>query len=322
MQAGDLTVNGIAASSFTLTNSTTITFHFNTSPVTTQGLETMAIAAGAITRQTDSAPLAAFSASFRYDVLPIAVSSTTPANGSTVTLPLTTLTVHFNEAYAASSIGTGDLTLSQGTVSSVTLVDSQTVTYNLSGITNSGTLTIGMAAGAVTDAFGNPGPAYAGSLILNKGPIPFPTLTAVGPAGSLIYQNSVSGTIGAGSIDTYTMSVAAGQTLSILVTPAAGLQAQLNLSGPGVSTAASSASAGAPAALQTVSINTTGTYTFTVSGVSGTTGSYSIQADLNAALSSAMTGGASNHTLATAQSIDSSFTALDGSAQRAPRWAP
>ena len=68
-------VNGIAADSFTLTNSTTITFHYDASPVVSQGLQSMSIAAGAISRQADGAPLAAFSASFRYDVLPIAVTS-------------------------------------------------------------------------------------------------------------------------------------------------------------------------------------------------------------------------------------------------------
>jgi hypothetical protein len=317
VQASDLAVNGIAADSFTLTNSTTITFHYNSSPVTTQGLQTMSIAAGAITRQTDGSPVAAFSASFRYDVVRIAVTSTTPANGSTLTLPLPALTLHFNEAYASSSISASNLSLSQGSVSGFTLVDSQTVTYGLSGINSAGTLTINMAAGAVTDAFGNPGAAYSGSLLLNKGPVPFPTpLASVTPAGSLIYQNSTSGSIASGTTDTYTLPIAAGQALTILVTPSSGLQAQLNLSGTGVATSATSASAGGPAVLQTVAIGATSTYTFTVNGLSGTTGSYSIQVYLNAALSTATVGGASNHSLATAQNLDPSFVALNGTAQR------
>ncbi len=314
--ASDFTVNGIAANSFTLTNSTTITFHYNVSPAATQGLETMAIAAGAITRQADNAPLTAFNASFRYDVLPIAVTSTTPTNGSLDVLPLSTLTLHFNEAYASSSISTSNLSLSQGSVSSFSLVDSQTVTYNLTGVTNPGTFTFTMAAGAVTDAFGNPGPAYSGSLTLNNAPIPFPTLNPLSPAGSLIYQNSDAGSIVTGSADTYTIPLAAGQSLTILVTPAGSLQAQLGLSGPGVSTSAASGSVGAAATLQSIAVATAGTYSFTVSGLNGTTGSYTIQVDLNTALSTATTGGAGNHTLATGQSIDSSFVTLDSSAQR------
>ena len=41
-------VNGIPANSFVLSNgNTTITFHFNSSPVTTQGVQTIHIPAGA-----------------------------------------------------------------------------------------------------------------------------------------------------------------------------------------------------------------------------------------------------------------------------------
>jgi hypothetical protein len=318
VQASDLAVNGITANSFTLTSSTTITFHYTTSPVTTQGLQSMSIAAGAITRQTDGAPLAAFSGSFRYDVLVIAVTNTTPDNGSTVTLPLSSVTVHFNEAFASSSISTSNLSLSQGFVSSFSLVDSQTVTYNLTGISNGGTLTINMAAGAVTDAFGNPSAAFSGSLVLVKPPVPFPTpFASVSPAGSLVYQNSTSGTITAGSGDTYTLSLAAGQTLTVLVTPANSLQAQVTVTGPGLSHASSSASPGAPAVLETLAISSAGTYSIVVSGLAGTTGNYTIQAFLNAAISSSVIGGVSNHTIATAQGLDSSFTTLSGSSQRA-----
>ncbi len=159
--ASDLSVNGVAADSFSLTDAKTITFHFNASPVTAQGLQTMSIVAGALTRAADANPLAAFSANFRYDVLPIAIDSTTPTNGSIVQLPLSTLTVHFNEAYSPATISTSNLALSQGTVTGFTLVDPQTVKYALGGLVNSGTLSVGMAAGAVTDIYGNAGPAYS-----------------------------------------------------------------------------------------------------------------------------------------------------------------
>jgi hypothetical protein len=318
VQAGDLSVDGIAADSFTLTSSTTVTFHYATSPVTTQGPQTMSIAAGSITRQTDGAPMAAFNASFRYDVLVIAVTSTAPANGSTVTLPLPSLTVHFNETYDSSSISRSNLTLGQGSVSSFVLVDSQTVTYNLAGMTNGGTLTISMAAGAVTDTFGNPSASYSGSLVLVKPPVPFPTpLASVSPAGSLIYQNSTTGTISSGSSDTYTLSIDAGQSLSIIVTPAISLQAQVSVTGPGLSQTAASPSAGAQVALQNLAISSAGTYSFVVSGSASTTGSYTIQVDLNAAVSTSTISGPGNHTIATAQSLDPGFTTLSGTSQRA-----
>ena len=51
VQANDFTVNGIAANTVALSNgNATLTFHFNTSPVSTQGPQTMHIAAGAFNR--------------------------------------------------------------------------------------------------------------------------------------------------------------------------------------------------------------------------------------------------------------------------------
>jgi hypothetical protein len=124
------------------------------------------------------------------------------------------------------------------------------------------------------------------------------------------------GSITTSSADTYTLPVAGGQTVSVLVTPAGGLQAQISLSGPGISATASSAAVGAAAALQTVAVETAGTCLLTVGGLSGTTGSYKIQVFLNAALSSATLGNNDNHTRGTAQNIDPSFVALSSNAQR------
>ena len=71
-----------------------------------------------------------------------------------------------------------------------------------------------------------------------------------------------------------------------------GLQAQLGLSGPGLTTSATATSVGVPATLGSVAIDTTGNYTLTVAGLNGSTGGYTLQADLNAALSAATVGGA------------------------------
>ena len=65
--AADLKVNNLPASSFTILDVDTVKFHYASSPVTSQGLQTMAIAAGAILRQNDNQPLLAFNQSFRYD---------------------------------------------------------------------------------------------------------------------------------------------------------------------------------------------------------------------------------------------------------------
>src|SRR5207237_1433092 len=83
---------------------------------------------------------------FRYDSVMLAVSSTSPANNSVVTLPFTTLDVNFNEPVAAASIGVSDVVLSRGTVTGATAVDADTVRYTLSGITGETNLTFTMAA--------------------------------------------------------------------------------------------------------------------------------------------------------------------------------
>src|SRR5262249_23233018 len=81
-------VNGIAANSFTLqSGNAQITFHFNSSPVTTQGPQTMNIPAGAFNRASDNAPNFAFNCTFCYAITPLAVTTTNPPVGGTFTPP-------------------------------------------------------------------------------------------------------------------------------------------------------------------------------------------------------------------------------------------
>ena len=47
--------------------------------------------------------------------------------------------------------------------------------FTLSGITAEGALSASIAAGAFTDAFGNPNVEFAGSYFLDIGTVPFPT---------------------------------------------------------------------------------------------------------------------------------------------------
>ena len=87
LQAGDFSVNGISASSFAYTpGSTTILFTFGSSPVTTQGLQTMSVPAGAFSAAAGD-PVAAFTGTFRYDVLLLQVVATAPPVGGVFTLP-------------------------------------------------------------------------------------------------------------------------------------------------------------------------------------------------------------------------------------------
>src|SRR5262249_45251946 len=102
VDASDFTVTNdsstpVAADSFVINTSTEVPFHSNSPPFNTQGLHTMAVAAGSILRASDGSPVAAFSGPFRYDVVLLQVTSTVPPVGGTLTLPAPfTYDVNFN----------------------------------------------------------------------------------------------------------------------------------------------------------------------------------------------------------------------------------
>ena len=316
VDAADLEVNNIAANSFTFTDSDTITFHYNSTPAATEGLQAMHIANGAIARDSDGALLHAFDGEFRFDSAPITVTSTTPADGSSPTLPLPDFDVVFSEPYQAATIDTSDLTLSQGAVTGFTLVNPTTVRYHLDLLVED-TIGFSIAAGAVLDAFGNPGPGYSGSFTTDVSTVAFPDLLAVAPAGSLVYRSSYSGSIfSAIDSDSFTIQIDPGQTLTVTATASAGLQPRIDLSGPGVSLFASAAAPGSPAVLQTVSIPG-GTYTIAISGLTSSLGTYTLSALLNAALELEEFGSPSDDTIGSAQDLNGFFAGLGGNGSRA-----
>lgn len=320
--ASDLTVNGIPATSVTLTDATTLTFHFAASPVTAQGLQAIHMADGAVASLDGGDGVRELNSSFRYDAVLLQVASTAPAAGSTVLLPFTTLDLNFNEPFDPASAQTSDFAVNQGSVAAVTPVDADTLRLTLSGVIAEGTLNVSMPAGSMTDVYGNQGAAFAASYTLDFGTFPFPTpLTPQSPAGSLIYSGSQAGIIGpAGDTDTFSVLVDPGQKITITVDPAGGLQPVVDLyrGGSLVGTAIAAAS-GQEAVLQTVP--TTGqigamgpgpqTYLVVVRGARGTTGAYAVRFLLGAAVENESHGGATDDTPATAQSLESSFLSFN-----------
>ena len=133
--------------------------------MTSQGLQTIQISAGAFTRQSDGSPVQQFSDTFRYAALQLQVASTTPAAGGVFTLPTPlTYDVTFNTPVLPSSVGTSSLTLAGISGADVTaatvLSGNATVQFTLGGILAAGSLTASIAAGAITDAYGNPCAAF------------------------------------------------------------------------------------------------------------------------------------------------------------------
>ena len=173
LQASDFTVNGIAANSFMLSNGNgTITFHFNNTPVTNQGVQTMHIPAGAFSSASNDLPVLEFQCTFRYDATLLQVTSTNPPVGGTFTGPATlTYDVNFNEPVDPNSISTASLHLSgvAATVTNVQVMNNNMTaefTINFTGVIG-GTLTASIPAGTITDQFGNPGAGFSGDYQYN-----------------------------------------------------------------------------------------------------------------------------------------------------------
>ena len=133
---------------------TTITFHFNSSPVITLGVQTMHIPAGAFNRASDNMPIFEFNCTFCYDVTPLMVTTTVPPVGGTFSPPAPgdyQYDVNLNQAVDPASVQTSDLTLTGnvgGSVTNVQVVNGNmtarfTVHFNFGG-----SVTASIGAGA------------------------------------------------------------------------------------------------------------------------------------------------------------------------------
>jgi len=309
--ASDFTVDGTPADSASLSpDDMTITYSFNTSPVTTQGSQTMNLPAQSVIG-ADGPNLVPFSATFDYVQTQLQVTATSPAVGSVLTVPVTDLVVQFNEAFNLTTLNTSDFQLSQGSVVGAVPLTPTSVDLTLSGITQDGTLTLTVPAGVILDNYGVGNAAFSGTYIVQVNSQPYPTpLAAQDPAGSLIYDPSVTGAINfLGDTDTYTLPLAAGQTLSAVLSTDPTLTGVISLYDPSnnLIATATAPSAGADAVLETAPITTAGTYSLVVSGSGPGFGNYTLQAILNAAYKPAS---GTNNMIGTAYDLTSAFTSL------------
>jgi hypothetical protein len=172
VQASDFEVNGTPADNFSLLNgNATIEFDFNSSPVQSQGQQTMHIPAGAFNQASNNDPVLEFQCTFRYDATPLTVTDTVPPDGGTFDPPGPadyTYDMNFNEPIDPASVQTSDLHFSGVPGTSVTAVNvingNMTAEFTIHiGSIFSGTLTINLPAGAVTDEFGNGNDAFTGN---------------------------------------------------------------------------------------------------------------------------------------------------------------
>ncbi|NNM29982.1 MAG: S8 family serine peptidase, partial [Akkermansiaceae bacterium] len=322
VDTSDILVNGLAPDIATTTDGNTVTYSFHASPVAVEGPQSLSVLANSVTRLSDGEGVGAFTADFRYDIVRLAVVSTTPADGSTATIPVTAFQVDFNEPLDASTVDIGDLSLAQGTVTGFNLVDADTVEYFVSGITDEGILACSLGAGNITDVFGNPCLGHSWNINVDAttqvGPESF---LGISPLGSLIYKGSDRGFIApAADTDEFTFDLDGNQTIAIRVNPESTLQASIVLRDPADTLigSATSASAGGAAIVQPVSAAQPGTYKVTIGELGGTTGGYEFTVLLNAFLEEEDEGGAQNNVRGQAENIDASFLDLGaGGADRA-----
>jgi hypothetical protein len=186
VQATDFTVNGTPADSFTFQNSNTqITFHFNTSPVTTEGLQTMHIPAGAFNRQSDGQGNFEFNCTFCYAVTPLQITTTNPPVGGTFSPPAPgdyQYDVNFNQAVDPASVQTSDLTLTGnvgGSVTNVQVVNGNTTAHFTLHFANGGSVTASIGAGSITANGCNVNAAFTGNYTVEG---PAPCSWAAGPS--------------------------------------------------------------------------------------------------------------------------------------------
>jgi len=221
LAAGDFQVNGIAATSLTVHTPRSVTFHFAASPVTAEGLQTMTMADGAATRTSDGFALNALNAHFRYDITTLAVTSITPAAGTTATYPVTQVDITFNEIIAAASVAVDDLVLSEGKVIAAQVLGPNSVRYTVGGIETEGAVNVSLKSISVTDTFGNPMAPFSSSFELDIVERSLTNFVRVEPYGSLIGESRGNfGRLGAvGDTDQIAIDMLAGETLLAVVRP-------------------------------------------------------------------------------------------------------
>jgi len=307
VQASDCLMNEIAADSYTIEGADSVLFHFLQTPVTNEGLQSINIPDGAVTRLDLPQSNRMYQSQFRFDSLPMEVVASIPEAGSNVSLSLTNIILQVNEPINPATIGMEDLAVSQGAVSSATLLNSNTVSYGIQGVTKEAVLLVKLLAGALTDSYGNPSLIHEFMVNLDVETALFPVpLTRVPPAGSMIYEGSTRAFITENDTDDFTIELPGGHTVTAWATAEGNFQAVISLIDPwGQVLAMSQASqAEGITLIQSILLPTNGVYTLRVSGEEDSIGEYRLHMVINAAVEEEIFGLGLNDQLNSAQPLD------------------
>ena len=202
----DLSVNGMPANQVSVVDSDSLLFTFASSPVTVEGAQTMQVAEGAISSLDGSDSVNSWQADFYFDGLPLAVIATTPTEGATLAAAPSEIVLDFNEPLDPTSVDVGDLHLDFGSVTSATMLDSDSVRYAVDVTRTEGEVTYTLLAEAVRDAHGTPGPGHVGSFIIDDPLIERYTATdtpvdLLDDGSTLVSLLTISDTLSIGDLD-------------------------------------------------------------------------------------------------------------------------
>jgi len=326
VETGDLKVNGVNSDSVILVDADTIEFSISSSE-SGDGEYLVTIEDGAFI-SISGQPISGFSSIFYYDTAPPTIISSSVEEGEILTPGDLTLTFTISEDLALSNLGAEDVHLvnianGKSYDPSNFIYDSETdmVTVEYSNLPEgSYTLTLISGGDAFRDLAGNllngdtgsPEPDnYILHFNMDEPLASIPALTPMKPYGSLIYEVEVEGRAlhQTGDVDSFTISLDSGQTLTIAAMPSYGdIRMGLEVFGPDNTSLAYAVagSIGEVVLIQTISTNTAGAYRIEVRSLEGI-GQYDLGVLLNAAAEWEMIGGPANDTLATAQDLSGSF---------------
>lgn len=342
LDASDLKVDGIPCTAYSVTDDKTVVF---TLPSLAGGTHQFTIASGDILDILNT-PVVALSSSFTIDLSGPRVIASSIQEGDIASSGAITFSFTFDRPMKTSNLSNSGFTLRGRFIdfgyleSSYGFSNDNTVlTINYKNLPDDQyTLTLRSYDGWFEDVNGcnldgepnfpippnKSGNGVAGgnfvvNFTMDDGSIrSFPTpLTAVNPAGSQVYTGSVNSSIANPSDkDSYTINLDAGQVLTVVAHTTSSLfKPAISLSDSnGLLASAIGVSENQDAIIQTFPITAAGTYTITVSSDGVTSGLYTLQLLLNAAIEVEDHGGAANDTPATAQSLDGNFKSVSGDA--------
>ena len=335
LEAADLTIDGVPAVAVTVVDGDTVVF--TPAPGLGDGSHVVAMAAASVS-DVQGTPIADFASVFDIDLTGPRVIDVSLQAHDAVPVGSLGITLTFDEPLDPDVLDASDATLS-GSISGAHVpvvfnhqVEANALTLLYEDLPEDRfTLTLSSDSDGLRDVVGNaldgespaspippnrsgdgvPGGDFVIPFSTDAGPqaVPLP-LEPVAPAPSLIYETTVTALLaGGGDADTFSIDLNAGQTITVVADPEAGLIATIELLGPEGAPLASAVGSGpgSTTLLQTAATTLAGSHIISLGAAAGTHGSLDARLVINAAVEAEAHGGDPNGTLESAQDLTAAF---------------